>query len=390
MKAGMRDSFIKEDGLDWDTILPDKLRDMWVNYMQELVEAGQLVFGRCVRPEGEVLEFVLVAYFDGSDQAYAAVVYCRWEMVDGSVHVSLLCSKANVSPLQRISTPRGELNGAVMVVRLVWTVVQALEMEELPSRVVFGGDSETVLAAREKACGALGEYFGNRIGECWDLQEKIAELVPVGAEGCGEWYHMPSKANAADRPTRLDTKVEEIQMGSVWQDGMSAYLKQPFCDWPWETNFAKLKVVDVVPREELVSKYRGVAGTTKVENAEINFIEEKFDGGYITNDYDELIDKTEPLFRWLARMRARDRVDHLTFTSRDLAFRFLFRLAMPATRLALAAGRLGELTIVEEHDLLVIRGRAAAGMMVLLGMDFLPVLMSSEKGFHPYHAQESC
>ena len=58
--------------------MPDKLRDMWVNYMQELVEAGQLVFGRCVRPEGEVLEFVLVAYFDGSDQAYAAVVYCRW------------------------------------------------------------------------------------------------------------------------------------------------------------------------------------------------------------------------------------------------------------------------------------------------------------------------
>ena len=33
-----------------------------------------------------------------------------------------------------------------------------------------------MLAAREKSCGALGEYFGNRVGECWDLQEKIANL----------------------------------------------------------------------------------------------------------------------------------------------------------------------------------------------------------------------
>ena len=80
MKTGMRDSFIKEDGLDWDTVLPDKLRDMWVNYMEELVDAGQLEFRRCVRPEGEILEFILVAYFDGSDQAYAAVIYCRWLM----------------------------------------------------------------------------------------------------------------------------------------------------------------------------------------------------------------------------------------------------------------------------------------------------------------------
>ena len=51
------------------------------------------------------------------------------------------------------------------------------EYEELPSKVLVGGDSETVLAAREKSCGALGEYFGNRIGECWDLQGKISELV---------------------------------------------------------------------------------------------------------------------------------------------------------------------------------------------------------------------
>ena len=101
--------------------------------MEELVRAGQLVFQRCIRPEGEVSDFALVAFFDGSDQAFAGVVYCRWDMEDGSVHVNLLCSKAKVCPLRRISTARGELNGAVVMVRLVWTVIQALEVEELPS-----------------------------------------------------------------------------------------------------------------------------------------------------------------------------------------------------------------------------------------------------------------
>ena len=70
-----------------------------------------------------------------------------------------LCSKARVVPMHRISTSRSELNGAVVAVRLTWTIVQALEKESLPNRILFAGDSETVLAAREKACGALGEYF---------------------------------------------------------------------------------------------------------------------------------------------------------------------------------------------------------------------------------------
>ena len=43
------------------------------------------------------------------------------------------------------------------------------------------------------------------------------------------------------------------------------------------------------------------------------------------------------------------------------------------------AGRLIELTIVKEQGMLVIRGRAAAGMLVLLGVEYLPVLMSSER-----------
>ena len=378
LRVSMRDLFVKEAGLSWDTALPAKLRDTWVAHIEELVRAGQLEFKRCVRPEGKVKEFILVVFFDGSDHAYAAVIYCKWIMEDGTVVVELLCSKARTTPLRGLSTPRGELNGAVVAVRLVWTIVQALEFEELPTRILFGGDSETVLAAREKACGALGEYFGNRIGECWDLQEKIAEIVPIGVEGQGEWYHMPSSYNAADRPTRINSKPEDLVIGSEWQEGLP-YIGLPFTEWPWERKFADKKVVDVIPKEELTARYRGISAATIAVNLEDNDIVKKFDDGFITNDYDILIDKTEPLFRWAARCKAKKSPDMLTLTSRDMAIRFWYQVSMLATRQAAKAGRLKELTMVEEQGMLVIRGRARTGMKQLFGADYLPVVMASER-----------
>ena len=131
LRVSMRDLFVKEVELSWDTALPAKLRNTWVDYIRELVITGQLEFQRCVRPVGKVEEFILVVVFDAS----AAVIYCRWKMEDGAVVVKLLCSKASTTPLRGISTPRGELNGVVVGVRLVWIVVQALEFEELPARI---------------------------------------------------------------------------------------------------------------------------------------------------------------------------------------------------------------------------------------------------------------
>ena len=118
----------------------------------------------------------------------------------------------------------------------------------------------------------------------------------------------------------------------------------------------------MVPRDELTAKYRGLASATKAakatnDNYEDNDILKKF----VTNEYDKLISRTEPLFRWLAWYKSRHS-KLLTMTSRDWAIRIWFRTAMPATRIAVRAGRLKELTLVEEQGMLVIRGRASSGL----------------------------
>ena len=381
-KVAMRDLFMDEYALEWDSVLPDDLRKVWISILEELVQASDLTYQRCVRPDGEMKQFWIVAFFDGSDVAYAAVVYCRWQMSDGSVVTKLLCSKSRVAPLRKLSTPRLELNGAVIACRLVWNIIQALEFEELPTRVLIGGDSETVLAAREKSGGALGEFFGNRVGECWDLQSKISEIVPVGFTQLGEWYHMPSQFNAADRPTRLDSKLSDLTIGSEWQDGPS-YLCLPFDEWPWERNFASKKLSELVPKDELVSRYRGINSALETGDFkpmfENNPILEKFQFGFITNDLDRLITLTEPMFRWLATHRSLTQPDLITLSSRDYAMRFWFRYAMPATIEAKKNGRLKELTLVEVDSMLAIRGRAETGLRNIFGVDYLPVVMSSHR-----------
>ena len=154
-------------------------------------------------------------------------------------------------------------------------------------------------------------------------------------------------------------------------------MRKPFSSWSWNRNLAEKKVTEMVPKNKLTAKFRSVAAANaEVEN---NPILEKFDYGYITNDFDKLVEMTEPLFRWLAKHVAKTHPDVLTLNSRDMSLRFWFRMSMSSTRNALAKGRLRELTVVEEDSMMVIRGRAQAGMRQLLGAESLPVLMSCER-----------
>ena len=92
--------------IDWDTPLDGCIRSWWLDRFRLLVIAGGIQFHRSTKPEGAIGKCILVGYFDGSDQAYAAVIYSRWDMADGSVHVNLVASKSKVGPMYGTSTPR--------------------------------------------------------------------------------------------------------------------------------------------------------------------------------------------------------------------------------------------------------------------------------------------
>ena len=66
--------------------------------------------------------------------------------------------------MQRISTPRSQLNDAVIGSQLQLSCVRGLSQSDIkPENIWFIGDSECTLACLEKVDAAFGEYFGNHV-----------------------------------------------------------------------------------------------------------------------------------------------------------------------------------------------------------------------------------
>jgi hypothetical protein len=146
----------------------------------------------------------------------------------------------------------------------------------------------------------IGRIFRNRIGEIHYNQSFIEQYCQVGNEG--EWWHVESKFNGADRPTRLDSTIDDISPGSEWQNGPS-YLYLPREEWPLERDFVTRKT-DCIPSNEILKKYRAIANKVVVQvvhdGIQTLINKTKFLDPYYTNDWDKLVRRTQvylqPLF----------------------------------------------------------------------------------------------
>ena len=75
---------------------------------------------RCYYPkEANIVSTQLHGYSEASEKAYSGVVYLRMEDSSGMVHTSLNVSKSRVAPIKRLTIPRLELNGALILARLL-------------------------------------------------------------------------------------------------------------------------------------------------------------------------------------------------------------------------------------------------------------------------------
>ena len=165
--------------------MPYELKMEWIELIKLLRDVDTVKFPRATTPKNAVGEPELIGYFDRSDIAYACVVYLQWILSDDFVELKLACSSSRVTPLKRLTRPGAELNGAVMLSRLVSTYSLS---DSLPSKVWLFGDSECTLASFEKTSGVFGKYFGDRIGEIHEKQSRIEKFYKVGN---GEWCYVP-------------------------------------------------------------------------------------------------------------------------------------------------------------------------------------------------------
>ena len=198
--------------------MPPDLHRKWLDYFTKLFQAEKLSYSRCLKPKDAVGKPWLLLFSDGSDSGYGFAAYVRWELADGSYWVRLIMAKSRIAPLHKVTTPRMELNGAVLAKRGRQVIEKEMRFEF--ERTLHLVDSETVMNMLHKTSTRFQIYEGTRIGEIQALTQG----------DMSEWAWIPGTHNIADWVTRAKDP-EELNHESEWVNG-PAFLYQHFSEWP--------------------------------------------------------------------------------------------------------------------------------------------------------------
>ena len=107
------------------------------------------------------LDVHLHCFCDASELAYAAVLYVRCDYGNDHIETRLVAAKTRVAPIKQQTIPRLELLGALILARLLRSVI--VQLKEV-SQVYCWTDSMTVLQwIRNKH--VYRQYVQNRIDE---------------------------------------------------------------------------------------------------------------------------------------------------------------------------------------------------------------------------------
>ncbi|XP_049335750.1 uncharacterized protein LOC125802274 [Astyanax mexicanus] len=233
----------------WDNPLSEGLREDAVKLFVEYVQLGQITFQRSLTPAGWKGKPWGVTFSDGSESAYGAVAYLRWQ-TDQGIEVRLIESKAKLTPLnQKGEAVKAEICGAVFATRLRKYIERHSRMEV--ERWLHLVDSRTVLGAIQRDSYGYQTFFANRIGEI----QKDSSI--------SDWWWIPGDFNIADIITR-GSSPEDLNEHSVWQRGPE-FLRRPEEEWPKKS----AKEVAVDARED-ISKLQRKSFSAAITRSQAN------------------------------------------------------------------------------------------------------------------------
>lgn len=191
--------------LSWDDILPNDIETKWTKLRRDLKEINTIEVNRWlgIRKDDKVQ---LHGFCDASNQAYAAVIYCRVSKGENSTAV-LVAAKAKVVPINKtISTPRLELMGAQLLSKLIQKVKSCLEDYNI--KTYCWTDSTAVLGWIQGDPGRWKPFVANRV-------QAITKLIPSE-----HWKYVNTSENPADCASRgLATK--QLKEHELWWHGPS-------------------------------------------------------------------------------------------------------------------------------------------------------------------------
>lgn len=191
-------------GIGWDEAVPQDIYTRWIKFQEELPLINKFRIPRHVLPVEASISIELHGFSDASEQSYGAAIYVRCQDSDGSYTTTLLCAKSRVAPVKKITLPRLELCGALLLAHLFKKVKASIILQF--HKIYFWCDSTITLAWIKSSSGKWKTFVANRVSEIQDLTD------------IQDWHYVCSKENPADLLTR-GIEAKGMLNNKLWWKG---------------------------------------------------------------------------------------------------------------------------------------------------------------------------
>ena len=267
MRSVLRQIALVSPGIGWDEPVSEESRDMLKQLCAQMVDIERFRFPRCAMDRDGEAE--LLCFGDASETALAAAVYFKSER-DGRMRCALAAAKGRAAPAVKTSVPKLELTAAVLVTRLAQVVLRAVPVPA--DRVFYFTDSSSVIGQIKNATAVPKAFEAVRVSE---IRHKTRP---------DQWLWIPSQYNPADRATRPNCPIEEMDANGPWYSGLN-WMNKEKSTWPVKASFEKSNVVTVASVQAqpvtagvkidngiIVKATRSVQFTIKVMSAVLQFV----------------------------------------------------------------------------------------------------------------------
>lgn len=191
------------ENLSWDDIVPEHIQKEWKQLRNDLQNVSSFDIPRYLGNTQQA--FQLHGYSDASEKAYACAIYLVASDHKGESTSRLVVAKTKLAPLkQKVSLPRLELCGALLLAQLMKTVKASLKSTAYD--VYAWTDSTVVLGWLHGDIKRWKQFVANRV-------QQICDVIPAS-----KWNHVRSEDNPADCATRGSTTVK-LQNYPLWWEG---------------------------------------------------------------------------------------------------------------------------------------------------------------------------